>query len=56
MMLLPKVSVEDAGATTGSRVKVMCNLPGSVETEGLTGDEKVKTRRGGMPAASEAVK
>jgi hypothetical protein len=56
MMSLPKVSVEDAGATTGSRVKLMCNLPGSVETEGLTDDEKLKTRRGGTPEASEAVK
>jgi hypothetical protein len=55
-MLLPKVRVEDAGATTGSRVKIMCNLPGSVETEGPTGDEKLKTRRGGVPEASEAVK
>src|SRR6266853_786093 len=53
MRSLPKVSVEDAGATTGSRVKVMCNLPGSVETEGLTGDEKLKTRRGGMTPAIE---
>ena len=37
MTLLPNVRVGRAGATKGSRLKVMRNAPGSVETMGFTG-------------------
>src|SRR5256885_13999387 len=55
MDLLPKVRVGDAGATTGSRVKVMRSFPGSAAMVGFTGAVKLKTRREGL-SASDAVK
>ena len=54
--MLPKVSVGEAGATSGSREKVIRKVPGSVETVGFTGAVKLKTRRGGAVVAKEAVK
>src|SRR5271165_4126104 len=54
--LLPKVRVGEAGATTGSCEKVIRSAPGSVATVGLTGAVKLKTRRGGLSPAREAVK
>ena len=56
MALLPKVRVGEAGATSGSREKVMRSAPGSVAMLGFTGEVKWKTRRGGLSAVSEAVK
>jgi hypothetical protein len=38
--LLPKVSVGEAGATSGSREKVIRSAPGSVATVGFTGAVK----------------
>jgi len=38
--LFPKVRVGEAGATTGSREKVMRTAPGSVATVGFTGAVK----------------
>ena len=56
MVLLPKVSVGEAGATSGSREKVMRRAPGSVATVGFTGAVKWKTSRGGLSADNDAVK
>ncbi len=56
MVLLPKVRVGEAGATTGSRENVMRSAPGSVATMGFTGAVKWKTSRGGLSPDSEAVK
>src|SRR5271169_5772594 len=44
MVLLPKVSVGEAGAVTGSWRNVIRSLPGSAATDGLTGAVKWKTR------------
>ncbi len=56
MGLLPKVRVGEAGDTTGSRANVIRSVPGSVATVGFTGAVKLKTRRGGLSPAREAVK
>ena len=56
MFLLAKVRVGDAGAVIGSWLKVMCSLPGSVATEGLTGAVNWKTRREGSSEETDAVK
>src|SRR5271166_6422050 len=56
MALLPKVSVGDAGAVTGSWRNVMRSLPGSAATDGLTGAVKWKTRWEGSSGDTEAVK
>src|SRR5580700_1348471 len=56
MTLLPNVRVGRAGATKGSRLKVMRNAPSSVATVGYIGVVKWNTSLGGLSPASDAVK
>jgi hypothetical protein len=56
MILSEKVSDGEPGATSGSRLKIMCSLPGSVAIIGLTGEVKCITNVGGFRLAICAVK
>src|SRR5262249_25116536 len=56
IVLLLKVRSGDPGATTGSRLKVMRNLPGSVPIVGFTGEVKFITKLGGVELFTSAVK
>ena len=56
IVLSPKVRVGVLGETTGSLLKTIRNLPGSVAMLGFTGAVKFMTRRVGPVWASCAVK
>ena len=52
MTLLAKEIIWLPGDTTGSRLKTIRSLPGSVEIVGFTGALKFSARRGGLLASS----
>jgi hypothetical protein len=55
MVVLSKARDMLAGGMSGSRVKTILSLPGSVEMVGFTGAVKFSTRRGGVLESSCAV-